>query len=169
MLLSALPHTRLAERQVRVLLPELQAVHPDELAVKPKVCKDCEPGVKRPAPHPGPRCATHHRAVRMARREAQHARHVASTYGLRDGQYEQLYAAQGGVCYICRRAKGVVKKLAVDHDHLTGWVRGLLCSLSPCNKILGHLRDDAAMAMRIHDYLNDPPAFDVIGRVKPDE
>lgn len=135
--------------------------------MKRKTCKDCEPGVKRPAPFPGPRCATHHRERRDALKEAQHARHVAATYGLKDGQYEELYAAQGGVCYICRRAKGAVKKLAVDHDHLTGWVRGLLCS--PCNKILGHLRDDEAMAMRIHDYLTNPPAFDVIGKVKPDE
>lgn len=134
--------------------------------MKPKVCKDCEPGVKRPAPHPGPRCATHDRAVKAARREAQHARHVASTYGLRDGQYEQLYASQNGVCAICKRAKGITKKLSVDHDHATGYVRGLLCG--PCNKILGHLRDDPDLAYGVGDYLVNPPAFREIGRVKPD-
>lgn len=135
--------------------------------MKPRVCKDCEPGVKRPAPHPGPRCATHHRATVAARKAASHARRVANVYGLRDGQYEQLYAAQGGVCAICRRAKGATKKLAVDHDHKTGYVRGLLCS--PCNKILGHLRDDINAAGRVFSYLLTPPAFNVIGLVKPDE
>lgn len=122
---------------------------------------------KRPTPYPGPRCATHHRAVKAARKEVQHARHVASAYGLGDGQYEQLYASQNGTCAICKRAKGITKKLSVDHDHKTGYVRGLLCG--PCNKILGHLRDDPELAYGIYKYLKNPPAFREIGRVKPDE
>lgn len=137
------------------------------MSSRSKVCKDCEPGVKRPAPFPGPRCATHHRERHAALREASHARHVAATYGLKEGQYEELYAAQGGVCYICERATGKVRKLAVDHDHKTGYVRGLLCK--PCNSMLAHLRDDLDMVTRLFSYLNYPPAFDVIGRVKPDE
>lgn len=91
-------------------------------------CKDCDGGA-RPAPHPGPRCVTHHRARKKALREAAHGRWILKTYGITSGQYEALYEAQGGSCYICCRAKGVTKKLSVDHDHLTGWVRGLLCSL----------------------------------------
>lgn len=134
--------------------------------MKPKVCKDCGAG-KRPAPHPGPRCATHHRAAVAARKAASHARRVANVYGLKEGQYEELYAAQGGVCAICQRATGKVRKLAVDHDHKTGYVRGLLCK--PCNSVLAHLRDDVLTAMRIAKYLRCPPAFDVIGQVKPDE
>ena len=133
----------------------------------PKICKDCEPGVKRPAPYPGPRCHTHYKMAKEARREAQHARHVAQTYGLKEGQYEELYVAQNGTCAICQRATGKTKKLAVDHDHKTGYVRGLLCS--PCNKILGHLQDDLNAAGRVFSYLLTPPAFRVIGLVKPDE
>jgi len=134
-----------------------------------RLCKDCPGGgaKPRPAPHPGPRCATHHRAEKRRLKEASHARRVALVYGLRDGQYEELYAAQGGVCAICERAKGTVKKLAVDHDHKTGYVRGLLCG--PCNSILGHLRDDILTASRLLLYLTEPPAFDVIGKVKPGE
>ena len=41
-----------------------------------KPCKDCEPGSKRPAPHPGPRCATHHRARRRAVSAAAHGRRL---------------------------------------------------------------------------------------------
>ena len=129
-------------------------------------CKDCG-STTRATPHPGPRCATCHRAVKAARKAASHERTVGKTYGLKQGQYEQLYKAQGGSCYICQRAKGLTKKLSVDHDHKTGYVRGLLCG--PCNKILGHLRDDPDLALRIYTYLENPPAFKEIGKVKPDD
>lgn len=132
-----------------------------------RFCKDCEAGSKRPAPHPGPRCTTHHRARLKALREAAHGRRIGERYGLTPEQYKALYEAQGGVCYICQRATGARKKLAVDHDHRTGFVRGLCCG--PCNSILAHLRDDPVAAQRIVDYLVSPPAFDVIGRVKPKE
>jgi hypothetical protein len=86
-------------------------------------------------------------------------------YGITPEQYWALYEHQGGTCYICQRATGKVKRLSVDHDHATGYVRGLLCG--PCNKILGHLRDDADAAYRAGNYLDYPIAFDVIGKVKP--
>ena len=41
---------------------------------------------------------------------------------------------QGGVCAICRRREGN-KYLAVDHSHITGCVRGLLCT--GCNVAVG--------------------------------
>lgn len=121
-------------------------------------CKDCEPTSKRPAPHPGPRCATHHREITRARKQAAHARRVEDTYGLTGEQYWELYEIQGGACAICRRAKGTGRrKLAVDHDHETGEVRGLCCS--PCNRdVLGHLRDDVEALQRAIDYLRNPPA-----------
>lgn len=131
-----------------------------------KTCKECGPGVNRPAPHPGPRCATHHRARRKALREAAHGRSILKTYGITKEQYEELYEAQGGVCCICERATGKTKRLAVDHDHETGYVRGLLCST--CNKILGHLRDSYYLASNLSAYLRNPPAYDIIGEVKPD-
>ena len=82
-----------------------------------------------------------------------------------DGQYDQLKEAQGGVCAICQKATGVRKKLAVDHDHKTEHVRGLLCG--PCNKLLGFARDNPEFFRRAANYLENPPAFDVIGKVKP--
>jgi len=143
-----------------------------------KPCKDCYPsghGMKssmvgtskpRPAPHPGPRCATHHRERKKELREAAHGLRILKTYGITSEQYEALYRAQEGVCYICRRATGARKRLAVDHDHKTGYVRGLCCSV--CNSVLGHLRDDPEAAWRIFKYLKNPPAFKVIGKVRPD-
>lgn len=122
-----------------------------------QTCKDCEPGTTRPAPHPGPRCATHHRAVKKARSAASHERSVASKYNLPPGDYDRLYEAQGGLCALCRRASGATKRLAVDHDHVTGEVFGLLCSL--CNYyVLGRAsRREIAYFQRAIEYLKDPP------------
>jgi len=122
-------------------------------------CKDCEAEgmvTRRPAPYPGPRCATHHRQVVKVRRERGHERNVRLVYGLGDGEYGRLYAFQGGRCAGCRRATGVTKRLAVDHSHATGEVRGLLCG--PCNRIVGWFRDDPATLLRLADYLTNPPA-----------
>ena len=130
-----------------------------------KPCKDCQSATRKVTP-PGPRCATCHRARRKATREAAHGLRILKTYGITSEQYEALYRAQEGVCYICRRARGLTKKLSVDHDHKTGYVRGLCCST--CNNILGHLRDDPEAAWRIFKYLKNPPAFKVIGKVRPD-
>lgn len=92
-----------------------------------------------------------------------HDKRVQAVYGLSEGDYDRLYEAQGGVCFICRRATGKVKRLAVDHDHKTGEVRGLLCGVD--NKLIGHLRDDPVLAQRIVDYLINPPARQVLGVV----
>uniref|UniRef100_A0AAU3I7P4 Endonuclease VII domain-containing protein n=1 Tax=Streptomyces sp. NBC_01393 TaxID=2903851 RepID=A0AAU3I7P4_9ACTN len=125
----------------------------------PKPCKDCEPGSKRPAPNPGPRCATHWRDEKERRKKAAHEKRVQTTYGLGDGTYDTLYAAQGGTCAICRRATGATRRLSVDHDHKSLLVRGLLCR--PCNDMLGHSRDDPEFFARAKGYLEKPPAQDL--------
>ncbi len=131
-----------------------------------KKCKDCDGGA-RPAPHRGPRCATHHRERKKALKRAAHARWIEKTYGITSEQYWALYETQGGVCWLCRRATGATKMLAVEHDHATGYVRSVACG--PCNSTLAHMRDDPEMADRFGKYLRNPPAFDVIGKVKPDD
>ena len=52
-------------------------------------------------------------------------------YGLTLELYNALLLSQGGVCAICK-TKPHKRSLNVDHDHLTGVVRGLLCY--KCNK-----------------------------------
>ena len=133
-------------------------------------CIDCaREGItsKRKTPHPGPRCTTHHRQVRKARRSRTHEKWILEAYGLTLAEYEQIHAFQGGKCFICQRATGERKRLSVDHDHLTGYTRGLLCLR--CNRnILGHARDDIAFFERCIEYLRNPPAQQVIGeRVAP--
>ena len=133
-----------------------------------KRCVDCPEDTKRKAPHPGPRCATHHRAKRNERKAYNHEKHVEDTYNITYPQYWELYRQQGGTCAICQRATGAKRKLSVDHDHTCckgktscgGCVRGLLCT--SCNKMLGHLRDDQDAVMRALHYLQYPPAWKVI-------
>lgn len=57
--------------------------------------------------------------------EYQRNRSLVKNYGITVDQYNELLFKQNGVCAIC---KGIDKhRLAVDHDHTTGEVRGLLC------------------------------------------
>jgi hypothetical protein len=144
-----------------------------------KVCKDCRaeweaagpdmplppPSKLRPAPYPGPRCKTHHIQERNRRRKASHERRVQDVYGLPEGAYDRLYAAQGGKCANPRcTARGLRKRLAVDHDHSCcngptscgRCVRGLLCS--NCNDMLGTARDDPQYFVGLIAYLANPPA-----------
>lgn len=69
-----------------------------------------------------------------------------------------MLSIQGGVCAICKkperhRSNGPkVKRLAVDHDHTTGEVRGLLCN--NCNRALGLFGDDVTALQAAIDYLS---------------
>lgn len=85
-----------------------------------------------------------------------HGAMVAKVYGITADDYDSLLAAQGGRCAICR-AQPKSKRLAVDHDHKSGAVRGLLCSR--CNHdLMGSAWDSMAMATALWHYMNTPPA-----------
>lgn len=71
-------------------------------------------------------------------------------YGITPEQYDEMLEAQEGVCAICKEAP-TQQRLAVDHDHKTGEVRGLLCF--SCNTALGHFRDDPERLISASDYL----------------
>jgi Recombination endonuclease VII len=74
-------------------------------------------------------------------------------YGISPAEYDALLAKQGGACAICRkRSKG---RLCVDHCHVTGMVRGLLCN--ECNGALGYLKDDQASLVAALAYLGALP------------
>lgn len=101
---------------------------------------------------------------------ANYARHIQETYGISYDFYLALYQFQGGRCYICRKVPKT-RRLAVDHNHETNEVRGLLCSGErSCNHdILGNIKS-IDMAHRIVLYLEDPPARALKeGRDLPDE
>lgn len=83
------------------------------------------------------------------RRRASSRRHrFSEKYGITPEEYDVMHAEQGGRCSICDRPEskvdrhGTEYRLAVDHDHATGRVRSLLCSL--CNRGIGYLGDEPA-------------------------
>jgi hypothetical protein len=62
-------------------------------------------------------------------------------YGITEDDYDALLASQRGRCAICGKdASGNGRLLAVDHDHKTGEVRGLLCR--GCNLGIGLLEKE---------------------------
>jgi hypothetical protein len=68
-------------------------------------------------------------------------------YGVTEQQVAQMIAEQGGVCAICLRADAK----HVDHSHLTGLVRRILCF--KCNGGLGQFHDDPQVLRLAADYL----------------
>lgn len=72
-------------------------------------------------------------------------------YGITSAQYDELLAAQNGVCAICRGPSVDGSALAVDHCHETGRVRGLLCA--NCNRGVGLFADDPDRLVAAAAYL----------------
>lgn len=78
--------------------------------------------------------------------------HLRRTYGITEQQYNELLFRQRDRCAVCEKHKDDEKKsLSVDHDHHTGEIRGLLCTM--CNyRHVGRHRD-ANLLRRIASYL----------------
>lgn len=80
------------------------------------------------------------------------------TYGITQEQYEEILADQGGCCAICGKTpEEEGRNLSVDHDHQTGEIYGILCTV--CNKVLvGHIREPNAFK-RAFEYLEKGTGF----------
>jgi len=83
--------------------------------------------------------------------------HYRQRYGLEFGEYENLLEEQDRKCLTCGKEHGETKgtRLYVDHDHITGQVRGLLCSR--CNTVAGALEDERFY--NVYKYLKDRGAL----------
>jgi hypothetical protein len=81
------------------------------------------------------------------------AQGLRDCYGISLEQYDDLWIEQAGMCAICHTTNplGAGKEFAVDHDHATGKVRGLLCQL--CNQGIGHFKDSPALLRTGATYL----------------
>jgi hypothetical protein len=82
--------------------------------------------------------------------------HRKSKYGVMPDVYTRLLIEQGGVCAICSNPermaiRGIIQSLAVDHDHQTGTIRGLLCNA--CNTGLGKFKESPDRLARALAYL----------------
>jgi hypothetical protein len=80
-------------------------------------------------------------------------------FGVTLDDYNKMFEAQNGVCAICGKPETSVdwrtkniKYLAVDHDHQTGKVRGLLCS--KCDRGIGYFDEERDLFYKVINYLN---------------
>jgi Recombination endonuclease VII len=97
-------------------------------------------------------CASSTRKRQHADRERRRRR--LAVYGLSVDDYERMAQAQGQRCAICGGSRSRMDSdgaLVVDHNHVTGRIRGLLCTL--CNTGLGAMRDDPAILLAAIRYL----------------
>ena len=78
-------------------------------------------------------------------------------YGITREAYDAMVTLRSGLCDICKQPEtsysrgGKLLKLAIDHDHATGTIRGLLCR--DCNTAIGLMRDQPTRFIAAADYL----------------
>lgn len=83
-------------------------------------CIRCAKKLRPPTPH--------------AVKDRQNWGRTKKAFGISKEDYFKKFEAQGGTCAIChkpevtRHKSGNLRRLAIDHDHVTGQIRGLLCS-----------------------------------------
>lgn len=84
--------------------------------------------------------------------------HLKKTYNLSLDQYNQMLENQNGVCAICGNEEVIsdvtgqkIKPLAVDHNHETREIRGLLCQA--CNTGLGKFKENKEVLKKAIKYL----------------
>jgi hypothetical protein len=75
--------------------------------------------------------------------------HLKARYGITAADAQRMLEEQGGLCAICRERPAD----HVDHDHLTGRLRRLLCF--NCNGGLGQFRDDPELLRAAAAYLQE--------------
>lgn len=115
---------------------------PQEFAQGQRVCRTCQ--------------SAYHK-IHYAGKGKLQARegHLRRSYQLSSEQYDELVKKQNGKCAICKNLpSGRGKsggKLNVDHDHLTGELRKLLCW--HCNRLLGSAFDNPEILRNAVQYL----------------
>ncbi len=74
-------------------------------------------------------------------------------YGITLEEYQEIWDIQQGLCAICKKPESSQKgkKLAVDHDHSTNKIRGLLCF--NCNTAMGGFKENKELLRKAADYL----------------
>ncbi len=113
------------------------------------LCRLCS----KPAIPPTQSCAYHQLRTRLGM--------IKYKYGLGYADYQEMVENSGGYCYICKQKPKVVglssdsskvsTSLSVDHDWVTGKVRGLLCQ--HCNQGLGHFKHNKELLAHAMEYL----------------
>lgn len=88
-------------------------------------------------------------------KKRQRASYLKRNYGMSMPAYEKMLDEQGHACLLCKSLSPFRKDgfFVVDHCHLYGTVRGLLCQ--HCNTGLGHFKDSPAVLRAAAEYLEN--------------
>lgn len=124
--------------------------HPDRLDMGHGLCKSCY--FKSRYYNDGGATKRRMMEYTKAHPEMRKAIWWKHAYGLTPEQCNELYTKQDGRCAICHEP-GTLYGLNVDHDHVTGYVRGLLCGL--CNRALGQFRDRLDLVVSAKRYMEE--------------
>jgi hypothetical protein len=101
---------------------------------------------------------------RLNRKECYKCQHNKTHYKITTPERDLLLLKQDNKCSICNndiefRGSGQSTEkesfriaAAVDHCHITGTIRGILCFR--CNTVLGHLDEDIELLLKMKEYLN---------------
>jgi hypothetical protein len=120
------------DEDLQMIRDTIEALQDEQRAQEDKAFNASKPRRSRPAQK---RWADANRdAIKSAQFKANLARR-----GLTLDCYHRMLAAQGNACAICRQTCVSGRRLQVDHCHLSGAVRGLLCI--NCNTALGKFKD----------------------------
>lgn len=110
------------------------------------VCRKCSATIAK-------KYRKHHRVALIA-----HTRrhNLKRHFGITPDVYNSMFSAQNGLCALCGNPetalyKGNRRRLAVDHDHTTGKIRGLLCTR--CNNGIGAFGDSINLLKTAISYL----------------
>lgn len=121
---------------------------------KTKICSACKKKkswdnfyLRSDRPNPTPQSECKECGVKRSRKyyhkhtDGFRKKHLRYKFGLTIKDYDKLYNEQSGCCAVCEKHQSELKRaLAVDHNHETGQIRGLLCS--GCNPAIGALGAD---------------------------
>lgn len=81
-------------------------------------------------------------------------------YGINEEIYQEILEKQNGCCAICQKHHTTFsKRLAVEHCHRTGYIRGLCCTY--CNRGLAVYHDKSEYFRRAADYLEQNTGYKV--------
>lgn len=98
------------------------------------------------------RCSLYYLTHKEKAKERARISRLGKKFGLTVEDYNSLLLSQNGSCAICHGCNTNSKRLAVDHCHTTGKVRGLLCD--SCNLGLGMFKDRLNILSSAMDYIN---------------
>jgi hypothetical protein len=91
---------------------------------------------------------------RMSHRRTTAERFLIKKYGITMDEYDMMIVAQDGKCAICGEHQSNLRRiLNVDHNHITGEIRGLICG--SCNRAIGLFKENTANLLNAIKYLNE--------------